>query len=63
VRFKDALAQGAKMPFQPAQLKHNDVAFLQYTGGTTGVSKGATLTHRNVIANMLQSEAWISRRR
>jgi long-chain acyl-CoA synthetase len=58
VRFKDALAQGAKMPFQPAQLKSTDVAFLQYTGGTTGVSKGATLTHRNVIANLLQSEAW-----
>jgi long-chain acyl-CoA synthetase len=58
VRFKDALAQGAKMPFQPAQLKSSDVAFLQYTGGTTGVSKGATLTHRNVIANILQTEAW-----
>jgi long-chain acyl-CoA synthetase len=58
VRFKDALAQGAKMPFQPPQLKNTDVAFLQYTGGTTGVSKGATLTHRNVIANLLQGEAW-----
>jgi long-chain acyl-CoA synthetase len=46
------------MPFQPAQLKNTDVAFLQYTGGTTGVSKGATLTHRNVIANLLQTEAW-----
>jgi long-chain acyl-CoA synthetase len=58
VRFKDALAQGAKMPFQKAELKSSDVAFLQYTGGTTGVSKGATLTHRNVIANLLQGEAW-----
>jgi long-chain acyl-CoA synthetase len=58
VRFKDALAQGAKMPFTPADLKASDVAFLQYTGGTTGVSKGATLTHRNVIANLLQTEAW-----
>jgi long-chain acyl-CoA synthetase len=58
VRFKDALSQGAKMPFQAVQLKNSDVAFLQYTGGTTGVSKGATLTHRNVIANILQSEAW-----
>jgi long-chain acyl-CoA synthetase len=58
VRFKDALAQGAKMPFQAPQLKSSDVAFLQYTGGTTGVSKGATLTHRNVIANVLQTEAW-----
>jgi long-chain acyl-CoA synthetase len=58
VPFKDALAQGAKMPFQAPQLKSADVAFLQYTGGTTGVSKGATLTHRNVIANVLQTEAW-----
>ena len=58
VRFKDALAQGAKMPFQPVRIASGDVAFLQYTGGTTGVSKGATLTHRNVIANVLQSEAW-----
>ena len=58
VRFKDALAQGAKMPFQQVALKNTDVAFLQYTGGTTGVSKGAVLTHRNVIANVLQTEAW-----
>jgi long-chain acyl-CoA synthetase len=58
VRFKEALAQGAKMPFTPAGVKNTDVAFLQYTGGTTGVSKGATLTHRNVIANILQTEAW-----
>jgi long-chain acyl-CoA synthetase len=58
VRFKDALAQGARMPFTPARVTASDVAFLQYTGGTTGVSKGATLTHRNVIANVLQSEAW-----
>jgi long-chain acyl-CoA synthetase len=58
VTFKDALAQGARMTFKPATLEANDVAFLQYTGGTTGPSKGATLTHRNVIANVLQSEAW-----
>jgi long-chain acyl-CoA synthetase len=58
VRFKEALAQGARMPFTPAIVGASDVAFLQYTGGTTGVSKGATLTHRNVIANVLQSEAW-----
>jgi long-chain acyl-CoA synthetase len=58
VTFKDALAQGARMTFKPATLGANDVAFLQYTGGTTGPSKGATLTHRNVIANVLQSEAW-----
>ena len=58
VRFKDALAQGARMPFTAPELNSSDIAFLQYTGGTTGVSKGATLTHRNVIANVLQTEAW-----
>jgi long-chain acyl-CoA synthetase len=58
VRFKDVLAQGARMPFTPVEATPADVAFLQYTGGATGVSKGATLTHRNVIANVLQSEAW-----
>jgi long-chain acyl-CoA synthetase len=59
VRFKDALAQGGKMSFTAPELGPSDVAFLQYTGGTTGVSKGATLSHRNVIANLLQMEAWI----
>ena len=58
VTFKEALAQGARMPFKPVESKGSDVAFLQYTGGTTGVSKGAILTHRNVIANVLQSEEW-----
>ena len=58
VRFKEMLAQGARMPFAAVAATPHDVAFLQYTGGTTGVSKGATLTHRNVIANVLQSEAW-----
>ncbi|UVW28533.1 long-chain-fatty-acid--CoA ligase [Massilia sp. H6] len=58
VRFKDALAQGAKMPFTQAEPSAADIAFLQYTGGTTGVSKGATLTHRNMIANLLQIESW-----
>ena len=58
VRFKEALSQGARMPFSKVELKSSDIAFLQYTGGTTGVSKGATLTHRNVIANVLQTEAW-----
>jgi long-chain acyl-CoA synthetase len=57
-RFKRALAQGAGLALKPVELGHDDVAFLQYTGGTTGVSKGATLTHRNVIANVLQNEAW-----
>jgi long-chain acyl-CoA synthetase len=58
VRFKDALAQGARMKFTPVELKGSDCAFLQYTGGTTGISKGAILTHRNMVANILQIEAW-----
>jgi long-chain acyl-CoA synthetase len=58
VRFKDMLAQGKRMTFTPYDAAPADIAFLQYTGGTTGVSKGATLTHRNVVANVLQSEAW-----
>jgi long-chain acyl-CoA synthetase len=57
-KFLDVLADGLKMTLKPVQVGHDDVAFLQYTGGTTGVSKGATLLHRNIIANMLQSEAW-----
>jgi long-chain acyl-CoA synthetase len=57
-RFKQALAEGARMSLKPVQLTQDDVAFLQYTGGTTGVSKGATLLHRNVIANVLQNDAW-----
>ena len=59
VTFKQTLAQGARMPLKKVELTLNDVAFLQYTGGTTGVSKGATLTHRNIIANVLQNDAWI----
>ncbi len=58
IRFLDVLADGHRMTLRPVDVGHDDVAFLQYTGGTTGVSKGATLTHRNIIANMLQSEAW-----
>ncbi|HXA46040.1 MAG TPA: long-chain fatty acid--CoA ligase [Burkholderiaceae bacterium] len=59
VPFKQAVSEGAKLTLKPVELGHEDVAFLQYTGGTTGVSKGATLTHRNIIANVLQSEAWL----
>ena len=58
VPLKRALAEGGRLTFKAVELGHDDVAFLQYTGGTTGVSKGATLNHRNVIANVLQSEAW-----
>ena len=58
VKFKDALSQGERMTFTPVESSSADVAFLQYTGGTTGVSKGATLTHRNIIANILQTEVW-----
>ena len=60
VRFKDAVAKGARSALKPAALGPDDVAVLQYTGGTTGVSKGAVLLHRNLVANVLQSEAWNS---
>ena len=58
VRFNDAVSQGRQGTLRRPELKPNDVAVLQYTGGTTGVSKGAVLLHSNVIANVLQSEAW-----
>jgi len=58
VRFNQALAQGRKLPWRKPEMGPDDIAVLQYTGGTTGVSKGAVLLHRNVIANVLQSEAW-----
>jgi long-chain acyl-CoA synthetase len=58
VRFNDALAKGRGKSFKPAQVGPLDIAVLQYTGGTTGVSKGAVLLHRNLVANVLQSEAW-----
>jgi len=57
-RFNMAVAQGTRRALAPVTLNGDDIAFLQYTGGTTGVSKGATLLHRNVVANILQSEAW-----
>ena len=59
VPFKQALSVGGRLAFEPVTLSHDDVAFLQYTGGTTGVAKGAMLTHRNMIANVLQTEAWL----
>ncbi len=58
VRFNDAVAQGRSMSFKAAQVGPDDIAVLQYTGGTTGVSKGAVLLHRNLVANILQAEAW-----
>ncbi|MCC6813474.1 MAG: long-chain-fatty-acid--CoA ligase, partial [Rubrivivax sp.] len=58
VRFNDALARGRSAPFAAPPIGPDDLAVLQYTGGTTGVAKGAMLLHRNLIANVLQSEAW-----
>ncbi len=60
VAFRDALGQGAAHTFQPVQIGHDDLAYLQYTGGTTGVAKGAMLTHGNIVANLQQAHAWIS---
>jgi len=57
-RFNMALAEGSRMTLRRPDIGPDDVAFLQYTGGTTGISKGATLLHRNVVANILQNEAW-----
>jgi long-chain acyl-CoA synthetase len=59
VSFNDALAAGRGMKLSKPQLTREDVAFLQYTGGTTGLSKGATLLHRNILANVLQNDAWL----
>ncbi len=58
VSFNDALAQGRGKTFKPVPVGPGDIAVLQYTGGTTGVSKGAVLLHRNLVANILQAEAW-----
>ncbi|WP_375306884.1 long-chain fatty acid--CoA ligase [Bradyrhizobium sp. A11] len=59
VSFNDALSAGRGMTFSKPKLSPGDVAFLQYTGGTTGLSKGATLLHRNIVANVLQNDAWL----
>ena len=59
VSFNDALAAGRGLTFRKPAIGPDDVAFLQYTGGTTGVSKGATLLHRNIVANVLQNDAWL----
>ncbi|MBK8181448.1 MAG: long-chain-fatty-acid--CoA ligase FadD [Candidatus Competibacteraceae bacterium] len=60
VSFRQALRIGAERAFADVSLHHDDLAFLQYTGGTTGVSKGAMLTHGNLVANLQQASAWLS---
>lgn len=59
VKFNKALQLGGKYTYQRPEVKKDDVAFLQYTGGTTGVAKGAMLTHKNMVANMMQIDAWM----
>ncbi|MFO7188158.1 MAG: long-chain-fatty-acid--CoA ligase [Pseudomonadota bacterium] len=59
VRWNDMLREGERMTLAPVEVGPEDIAFLQYTGGTTGVAKGAMLLHRNIIANVLQAEAWV----
>jgi len=59
VNFRTALAKGAHADFKAVPVTQEDIAFLQYTGGTTGLSKGAMLTHRNILANVTQAHAWI----
>lgn len=60
ISFNDVLAEGKKLTFRSVELSNQDIAFLQYTGGTTGVAKGAMLTHRNLVANVMQAEAWFN---
>lgn len=59
ISFNDALSRGSRQPFQPVAIKNTDLAFVQYTGGTTGVSKGAMLTQRNMIANVEGQDVWM----
>jgi len=60
IRLSDALADGRRRSLERVALGHEDIAFLQYTGGTTGVAKGAMLVNRNIVANMLQARAWVT---
>lgn len=62
ISFSKALTSGASHTLMPVDVGHEDIAFLQYTGGTTGVAKGAILSHRNIIANLQQAHAWIAPR-
>ncbi|HEY5367267.1 MAG TPA: long-chain-fatty-acid--CoA ligase [Casimicrobiaceae bacterium] len=59
IRFGDALSDGRRRALTRVAIGHEDIAFLQYTGGTTGVAKGAMLLHRNIVANLLQARAWV----
>jgi len=59
IRLHAALAAGRRAKLEPVPVGHEDIAFLQYTGGTTGVAKGAMLLHRNIVANLLQARAWV----
>ncbi|MFN3984411.1 MAG: long-chain-fatty-acid--CoA ligase [Rhodocyclaceae bacterium] len=59
IRFSTALSRGARHTLKAVDVGHEDIAYLQYTGGTTGVAKGAVLTHGNIVANVLQAHAWI----
>ncbi len=59
LNFKECLAKGDASKFKHVEVNQSDIAFLQYTGGTTGVAKGAILSHKNIVANMLQARAWI----
>ena len=60
ITLNTALADGAKQSMKPVAVEPNDIAFLQYTGGTTGLAKGAILTHRNMVANIEQAQAWLA---
>ncbi len=60
ISFKDVLTKGKNLKFKRVEVSSQDIAFLQYTGGTTGVAKGAMLTHRNLVANVMQAEAWFN---
>ena len=60
ISFRQVLGQGKKKHFKPVKLTHQNIAFIQYTGGTTGISKGAVLTHGNMVSNVLQAYAWVS---
>ncbi len=60
IKYKEVMSKGASIQLEQVELSQNDIAFLQYTGGTTGVAKGAVLTHRNIIANIQQSSTWLN---